>query len=84
MSAIDRAAEIIFRGHIYSDTGQRTAQDLADAGLLVTDEMRAVVKAAVDFYQRAHWMDSEGVTDDVESLAAFEAAVDAYVGEVGR
>lgn len=78
MSAIDRAAEVI-RSMFQFGNGRwqhNAAQALADAGLLVTDEMRAVIDAAVAV--KTAW-----AADDVDLWMDANVnlldAVDAYI-----
>lgn len=48
MSAIDRAAEVL-RAERFSDNHRQTAAILAEDGLLVTDEIQAVLDAAIEW-----------------------------------
>jgi hypothetical protein len=67
VSAIDRAAEVL-RAERFSDNHRQTATLLAEEGLLVTDEIQAVLDAAVAIH--------DGPTGGPYVL---HAAVDAYL-----
>lgn len=83
MSAVDRAADVLRSAtwhasgsHVLTVVPLDAAQALADAGLLVTDEMRSVLDAATAV--KAAW-----IADDdhlwMDAIVNLLDAVDAYI-----
>jgi hypothetical protein len=72
MTALVRAAEIVSTRTVWYSDGLRVAEALADAGLLVTDEIRMVLDAVGDW--RREWLvpvvcDADTISEGDEYLA---------------
>ena len=92
MTNLDRAAALIHDGRFYSDCGHQCAEDLARAGLLVTDEIQAVLDAAThrnEVMQRDYGVIPDGprfeafVRDLADSTARYHEVFDAYLASRG-